>query len=62
MEADFRRRLGLKAGQRVCLLNAPKGFGEELTAISPAIELAGCADAEPIDMLVARPERDPAVG
>lgn len=38
------------------MLHAPQGFGQELTAVSPAISLAGCEEPEPVDMVVAWPE------
>jgi len=58
MEYDFPRKLGLKAGQRVSLVNPPQGFGEELAQIVPGIAFANGGGPEPVHMVVAWPERD----
>jgi hypothetical protein len=47
------RKLGLKPGMRVLLVNAPEGYREGLVAAEPALALdvAGSAQADRIDVI-----------
>ena len=43
-------KLGLKAGQRACFLNAPPGYLEKLGPLPPGLEMAGNL-ADPLDLI-----------
>ncbi len=58
MEPAFPRKLGMKPGHRVHLVNAPTGFSKELAAVSPHIILEPGLDQGPLDMILAWPAGD----